>query len=391
MFGYTRRRGDRPAHRADHSRRPVGRRGRRAGADPRAASGVEHFETVRRRKDGALIDISLTVSPIRDACRRQVIGASKIARDITRGEGAAAGGGRAIEPREGRVPRDALARAAHAAEHPARLHADDAGRGARSGGLDQSPGRDGAQRQALSRLVNDVLDASRIVTGQMRLQLGRSTSPRCWRRRSRQSGPRRWRKGCSSTFRSERGPDGERGRRSAAAGHSGTCCRTRSKFTPSGTVDGPGLAPGGGTSESTSRIRGLEYRRGRCRGCSSGSGRPIPPTRATRAASGWGCRWCAISSSCTAATSPRTARGPAAARASRSRCRCGPLNSGRPPGRPLSGVLCLGGLRLLADREPADHRVRVVADANAGDAVSRIQLAGAGDVRFRARSRPTCR
>ena len=43
---------------------------------------VEHFETVRRRKDGGLIDISLTISPIRDAHGR-VIGASKIARDIT--------------------------------------------------------------------------------------------------------------------------------------------------------------------------------------------------------------------------------------------------------------------------------------------------------------------
>jgi PAS domain S-box-containing protein len=43
---------------------------------------VEHFETVRRRKDGGLIDISLTVSPIRDR-RQRIVGASKIARDIT--------------------------------------------------------------------------------------------------------------------------------------------------------------------------------------------------------------------------------------------------------------------------------------------------------------------
>jgi PAS domain S-box-containing protein len=41
-----------------------------------------HFETVRRRKDGTLIDISLTTSPIFDATGT-VIGASKIARDIT--------------------------------------------------------------------------------------------------------------------------------------------------------------------------------------------------------------------------------------------------------------------------------------------------------------------
>src|SRR4051812_17309301 len=43
---------------------------------------IEHFETVRRRKDGALLDISLNVSPIRDATGR-IVGASKIARDIT--------------------------------------------------------------------------------------------------------------------------------------------------------------------------------------------------------------------------------------------------------------------------------------------------------------------
>jgi PAS domain S-box-containing protein len=43
---------------------------------------VEHYETVRRRKDGSLVEISLSVSPIKDADGR-VIGASKIARDIT--------------------------------------------------------------------------------------------------------------------------------------------------------------------------------------------------------------------------------------------------------------------------------------------------------------------
>ena len=43
---------------------------------------VDHFETVRRRKDGSLLDISLTISPVKDADGR-IIGASKIARDIT--------------------------------------------------------------------------------------------------------------------------------------------------------------------------------------------------------------------------------------------------------------------------------------------------------------------
>ncbi|MBC8106874.1 MAG: PAS domain S-box protein [Anaerolineae bacterium] len=43
---------------------------------------VEHFETVRVRKDGTPLDIWLTISPIKDASGR-VVGASKIARDIT--------------------------------------------------------------------------------------------------------------------------------------------------------------------------------------------------------------------------------------------------------------------------------------------------------------------
>lgn len=43
---------------------------------------IDHYETIRRRKDGQTINVSLTVSPIRDASGR-IIGASKIARDIT--------------------------------------------------------------------------------------------------------------------------------------------------------------------------------------------------------------------------------------------------------------------------------------------------------------------
>jgi PAS domain S-box-containing protein len=43
---------------------------------------IDHYETVRRRKDGTLIDISLTVSPVRDHTGK-ISGASKIARDIS--------------------------------------------------------------------------------------------------------------------------------------------------------------------------------------------------------------------------------------------------------------------------------------------------------------------
>jgi PAS domain S-box-containing protein len=60
---------------------------------------VERFDTVRRRKDGRHIDVSVTISPVRDAEGR-VVGISKVARDIT----------------ERRRVEEALARAKDAAE-----------------------------------------------------------------------------------------------------------------------------------------------------------------------------------------------------------------------------------------------------------------------------------
>jgi two-component system sensor kinase FixL len=48
----------------------------------RTGERVDHYETTRRHKDGRIIDISLTVSPIRDASG-EIIGASKIVRDLT--------------------------------------------------------------------------------------------------------------------------------------------------------------------------------------------------------------------------------------------------------------------------------------------------------------------
>jgi len=51
-------------------------------ASIRRGESIQHYETIRRHKDGRLLDISLTVSPIRDS-GGNVVGASKIARDIT--------------------------------------------------------------------------------------------------------------------------------------------------------------------------------------------------------------------------------------------------------------------------------------------------------------------
>lgn len=43
---------------------------------------IEHFETIRRRKDGSLVDVSISVSPIEDR-QGKILGASKITRDVT--------------------------------------------------------------------------------------------------------------------------------------------------------------------------------------------------------------------------------------------------------------------------------------------------------------------
>jgi PAS domain S-box-containing protein len=63
---------------------PLDRYGEERGIFDRIRRGerVNHYETVRQHKDGSLLDISLTVSPIEDS-EGKIIGASKIARDVS--------------------------------------------------------------------------------------------------------------------------------------------------------------------------------------------------------------------------------------------------------------------------------------------------------------------
>jgi PAS domain S-box-containing protein len=63
---------------------PPGRRDEERAIIERLTRGeqVDHFETVRVRKDGSLVDVALTISPMKDAEGR-IVGASKLARDIT--------------------------------------------------------------------------------------------------------------------------------------------------------------------------------------------------------------------------------------------------------------------------------------------------------------------
>jgi PAS domain S-box-containing protein len=128
---------------------------------------IDHFETVRRHKDGSLIEISLTVSPIVDE-RGAIIGASKIARDITqrkRIEEALRAADRAKDEflamlgHELRNPLGALASAVgildlpeRSPNHVARARAV----------IDR-------QIERLSHLVDDLIDASRLTSSKMRL------------------------------------------------------------------------------------------------------------------------------------------------------------------------------------------------------------------------------
>jgi PAS domain S-box-containing protein len=48
----------------------------------RAGERIDHFDTIRRQKGGGFLDVSLTISPVRDSAGR-VVGASKVARDIS--------------------------------------------------------------------------------------------------------------------------------------------------------------------------------------------------------------------------------------------------------------------------------------------------------------------
>ena len=144
---------------------------------------IRQFETVRVRKDGTLLDIALTVSPVRDGAGR-VIGVSKIARDITskkrseqerdrllRGERLA----RERAEEASRVRDEFLATVSHELRTPlsailgwARL--------LREGALGEERSRYAAEvvernAHAQAHLIEDLLDVSAIITGKMRLHV----------------------------------------------------------------------------------------------------------------------------------------------------------------------------------------------------------------------------
>jgi PAS domain S-box-containing protein len=135
----------------------------------RAGQSVEHFETVRQRKDGSLIDISLTVSPIRRG--DEIIGASKIARDITEQRRLRQ---EALEAN--RLKDEFLATLSHELRTPLNTVLGYAAMLQR-GSFDESRRTKAIEvihrnAQMLTDLVGELLDTSRIVTGKIRLVVG---------------------------------------------------------------------------------------------------------------------------------------------------------------------------------------------------------------------------
>jgi PAS domain S-box-containing protein len=134
----------------------------------RAGESVEHFETVRRRKDGSFLDISLAVSPIRQGS--EIIGASKIARDITEQRRL-----RKEAEEASRMKDEFLAMLSHELRTPLNTVVGYAAM-LRKGTMEE-PQRSKAvdvihrNAQMLTRLVGELLDTSRIVTGKIRLDV----------------------------------------------------------------------------------------------------------------------------------------------------------------------------------------------------------------------------
>jgi PAS domain S-box-containing protein len=142
----------------------------------RAGERIEHYETVRVRKDGRRIDISLTVSPIKGP-KGDIIGASKIARDITDQRQARKALDAAYRQAEesSRLKEEFLATISHELRTPLSAILGWA-RMLRLGQLSKenaAKALDTIERnaRAQAQLIDDLLDVSRIVTGKLRMDV----------------------------------------------------------------------------------------------------------------------------------------------------------------------------------------------------------------------------
>jgi PAS domain S-box-containing protein len=134
----------------------------------RAGIGVAHYETVRRHKDGSAVEISLTVSPIRDQ-DGTIVGASKIARDITEQNRL-----RRKADEASRAKDEFLATLSHELRTPLNTVSGYIMM-LRRGQLDDAQRERALEvmarnAEALAQLVSDLLDSSQVVTGRIRLE-----------------------------------------------------------------------------------------------------------------------------------------------------------------------------------------------------------------------------
>ena len=139
---------------------------------------IEHFETVRVAKDGRSIDVSITVSPVRDREGR-IIGASKIGRDISAQKRMAVELRRKAEElaEADRKKDDFIALLAHELRNPLaplrsglqvlRLAAGD------PGAVEKTRAMMDRQLAHLVRLIDDLLDVSRLNRNKLNLQRSR--------------------------------------------------------------------------------------------------------------------------------------------------------------------------------------------------------------------------
>jgi PAS domain S-box-containing protein len=129
---------------------------------------VDHFDTVRVRKDGSQFDISLTISPVRDSQGR-VVGASKIARDITERKKAEA----ALHEADRRKD-EFLATLAHELRGPLAPMRNAVSilltKGPPVPELDSARGVIDRQLQIMTRLLEDLLDVTRISRNKLELR-----------------------------------------------------------------------------------------------------------------------------------------------------------------------------------------------------------------------------
>ena len=137
-------------------------------AQVRAGIGVAHYETIRRHKNGTFVEISLTVSPIRDD-NDKIVGASKIARDITEQNRL-----RRQAEEASRAKDEFLAMLSHELRTPLNTVGGYIMM-LRQGKLDDAQREKAFEVMArnadsLTQLVSDLLDSSQVVTGRIRME-----------------------------------------------------------------------------------------------------------------------------------------------------------------------------------------------------------------------------